>query len=118
VIQLFVESHDVDPDPPTPIMEIGPRQFALHRPIHSHQAIASLLKRQLLQTRVSTGQFLLEKEIVEMPVQQRAVHIKQHVVNFIPIDPVRRREGDVRYHKESIKDGPDKDETLCFRNFL
>jgi len=44
-----------------------------------------LLKRQAVERRISAWQFFFEKEVVEMPVEQRAVHIEQHVVDVIPI---------------------------------
>src|SRR5207247_10980052 len=36
--------------------------------------------------RVPPGQLLLEKEIVEVPVQEGAVHVQEHVIHALPIE--------------------------------
>jgi len=42
--------------------------------------------------RITTREFLFEKEIVEMTVEQSPVHIEQDIVDLVPIEKVLRTE--------------------------
>jgi hypothetical protein len=42
-----------------------------------------------VEPRITTRQLLFEKEIVEMAIEQRPVHIEQNVVDLVPVDCVR-----------------------------
>ncbi|KAF4516002.1 hypothetical protein B566_EDAN000239 [Ephemera danica] len=86
IIQLLVHRDHIHPHPFRPIMEIGPGQFPFHRSIHRHQPMARLFERETVKGRIATGQLCLEEKIIEMPVQQRAIHVEQHVVDVGPID--------------------------------
>ena len=57
---------------------------AFNRPVHRHQPVARIFKCEPVNRRIAARQLFLEKEIIEMPVQQRAVHIQQHVVDPFP----------------------------------
>jgi radical SAM superfamily enzyme len=46
-----------------------------------------------VEPRITTRQLLFEKEVVEMSVEQRPVHIEQDVVDLAPIEEGLRAEG-------------------------
>lgn len=87
--QLPVHRHDIDAYSFGPVLQVRPGQLTFDRSIHRHQPIARVLERMSVQDGIATRQFLLEKEVVEVPVEQRAVHIEQDVVDVVPIDRER-----------------------------
>jgi hypothetical protein len=42
-----------------------------------------------MKCRITTGQLLFEKKVVEMPVEQSPVHVEQDIVDLAPVDDVR-----------------------------
>ncbi len=89
VVELFRHGHDVDADAAAPIAEVRPIQLALDRAVESHEVIAGRLEGQSVQRGVAPGQLLFEEEVVEVAIEQRAVHVEQHVLDEIPRNDVR-----------------------------
>ena len=88
MIQLAMQGHDVDPHAVGPVMQVGPGQLAFHGAVHGHQPGTRLFKGEAVERGIPARQLFLEKKIVEMAVEERAVHIEQHIVDSGPIDRV------------------------------
>ena len=70
-------------------MQISPGQFAFHGTVHRHQTIAGVLKRQRMLDCIPSGQLFFKKKVVEMAIEQGAVHVEQDIVDPAPIDGLR-----------------------------
>lgn len=83
--QFFVHRDNIDANTLRPIVQIRPGQLAFNRPVHGHETLARGLEGEAVHGRIAAREFLFKEEIVEMPIEQCPVHIKQDVVDLVPI---------------------------------
>ena len=85
IIEFLGHRDDIDAEGLGPIMQIGPVEFALYRSIEGKKLFTRVHCLQSVLCCIAPGEFFFKKEIIEVAVQERPIHVQQNVVYLIPV---------------------------------
>ncbi len=83
---LFLQLHDVDTQLSRPVIEAVPLQRSLTGGDALMQIFGRLGGAEAEMLGVARGQMLKPEEVVEMKVEQGAVHVQQDRVDLLPVN--------------------------------
>src|SRR5579859_5158849 len=98
VLHLPLQGHDVHVQLPGPVLQGIPGERALHSPETRHERLQGGLGRQAVALAEAQRQVLQPEMVVEMQVQERAVHVQENRMDAGEFRLFLRARGHAGYH--------------------
>ena len=86
VVHLLLENRDVEAELVGPVVEVGPVEGIFLGAEQPVEPLLGTVEGDGVFLRIALGHVLEPEMVVEMPVQERAVHVQQHGVYQVPVD--------------------------------